>query len=150
MEKYFNKKLYTDVQSWKVIELDEVKGEATVIAVKKEPQNLEFVKGGFAAHCVNNYEAFQNAPIVEVKGAQPFKVYRRKDGVWYKKNKVGYSIDKRGVNKSDLVIADDEILEEDEFSYHFIKVTKTGKPRTCYTKFGEMSNECRYYYDYNF
>ena len=39
MEKYFNKKLYTDVQSWKVIELDEV-------------------KGGFAAHCVNNYEAF--------------------------------------------------------------------------------------------
>ena len=108
MEKYFNKKLYTDVQSWKVIELD------------------------------------------EVKGAQPFKVYRRKDGVWYKKNKVGYSIDKRGVNKSDLVIADDEILEEDEFSYHFIKVTKTGKPRTCYTKFGEMSNECRYYYDYNF
>ena len=35
MEKYFNKKLYTDVQSWKVIELDEVKGEATVIAVEK-------------------------------------------------------------------------------------------------------------------
>ena len=34
MEKYFNKKLYTDVQSWKVIELDEVKGEATVIAVE--------------------------------------------------------------------------------------------------------------------
>lgn len=58
MEKYFNKKLYTDVQSWKVIELDEVKGEATVIAVEKEPQNLEFVEGGFAAHCVNNYEAF--------------------------------------------------------------------------------------------
>lgn len=150
MTKYFNKRLYTDVESWKVIELDEVKGEATIIKVEKIPHNLEFITGGFAAHCVNNQEAFQNAEIVEVKGAEPFKVYRRKDGLWYRKQKVGYSIDKRCVNKNDLVIAEDEIMEEDEFSYHFIKVTKTGKPRTCYTKFGEMSDECHYYYDYNF
>lgn len=152
MEKYFNKKLYTDVQSWKVIELDEVKGEATVIAVEKEPQNLEFVEGGFAAHCVNNYEAFQNAPIVEVKGAQPFKVYRKKDGVWYKKNKVGYSLDKRFVDLEDLKskIEDNEVIEVDEFSVNVLKVKKNGEFKTSFSKFGEMEDVCRYFYDYNF
>ena len=35
MTLYINKALYTDVQSWKVIELDEEKGEATVIEVEK-------------------------------------------------------------------------------------------------------------------
>lgn len=152
MEKYFNKKLYTDVQSWKVIELDEVKGEATVIAVEKEPQNLEFIKGGFAAHCVNNYEAFQNAPVVEMKGAKPFKVYRKKDGAWYKKNKVGYSLDKRFVDLEDLKskIEDNEVIEVDEFSVNVLKVKKNGQLRTTFTKFGEMEDVCRYFYDYNF
>lgn len=150
MTYYFNKRLYTDVESWKVIELDEVKGEATIIKVEKIPHDLKFIEGGFAAHCVNNYEAFQNAPIVEVKGAEPFKVYRRKNGVWYRKQPVGYSIDKRMVNKDDLVIADDEILKEDNFSYHFLKVTKTGKQKVCYTPFGNIEEVCRYYYDYNY
>ena len=42
MTYYFNKKLYTDVQSWKVIELDETKGEATVIEVKKECLTIKY------------------------------------------------------------------------------------------------------------
>ena len=150
MTYYFNKKLYTDVQSWKVIELDETKGEATVIEVKKEPQNLEFVPGGFAAHCTNNHSAFMNAPIVEVDGAKPFKVYKRKNGKWYTKHKVGYSIDKRLVDLDNIKTADDEMVEITDLTVNFIKLKKNGQPRTCYSYFGEMSESCNYFYDYNF
>lgn len=150
MTYYFNKKLYTDVQSWKVIELDEVKGEATVIEVKKEPKKLEFVAGGFVAHCVNNYSAFIDAPIVEVEGAKPFKIYKRKDGKWYKKNKVGCSIDKRLVDLSNLKVEDDESIEITDSTINIIKLKKNGQPRTHYSYFGEMSEICNYFYDYNF
>ena len=150
MTLYINKRLYTDVESYKVIEMNEKGDVATVIKVEKVPQNLQFEVGGFAAHCVNNEEAFDNAPIVEVEGAKPFKVKLRKNGYWYKENDVGYSIDKRLVDMDKIELQPDEIMEVDDFSVHILKLTKTGKRKKCYTKFGKMSEKCLYYYDYNF
>ena len=150
MTLYFNKALYSDVQSWKVLELDEKTGEATVIEVKKEPQNLEFVPGGFSAVCVNNNSAFIDAPIVEVQGAKPFKVYRKKDGKWYKKCNVGYSLDKRIVDLNNISLNDDEKLEITDTTVNVIKLRKNGQPRVCYSYFGKLSDKCNYFYDYNF
>lgn len=147
---YFNKAIYSDVQSWKVLEIDEIKGEATVIEVKKEPQNLEFVPGGFSAVCVNNNSAFIDAPIVEVQGAKPFKVYKRKDGKWYKKCNVGYSLDKRIVDVNDIKLENNEKIEITDFTINVIKLKKNGQPKVCYSYFGELSDKCKYFYDYNF
>lgn len=152
MTLYINKALYTDVQSWKVIELDEEKGEATVIEVEKKPENLNYELGGFVAHFSNLNEAFRNAPIVEVKNAKPFKLYRRKNG-WFKKQNVGYSLDKRIVDLNNLKEEQNTTIVVDEFSVHFLKTTKTGKLKETFTKFCDlnaMSENCNYFYDYNF
>ena len=43
-----------------------------------------------------------------------------------------------------------EVIEVDEFSVYVLKVKKNGQLRTTFTKFGEMEDVCRYFYDYNF
>ena len=47
-------------------------------------------------------------------------------------------------------IEDNEVIEVDEFSVNVLKVKKNGQLRTTFTKFGEMEDVCRYFYDYNF
>lgn len=43
-----------------------------------------------------------------------------------------------------------KVIELDEFSVNVLKVKKNGQLRTTFTKFGEMEDVCRYFYDYNF
>ena len=57
---FINRRIYTDIESWEVLELDEGKGTATVVEVARDfkPQ---WVPGGFSAICVNIAEQ-RNAP----------------------------------------------------------------------------------------
>ena len=149
MTYFINKKLYTDIQSYQVLDINEETNEATVVEVVKQPLNLQFADDGT---CLNNNAAFNHNNIVVKEGAQPFKIYRRKDGKWYKKNNSGWSIDKRLTTYKNLEenLKENETIVEDEYCYHVLKTTKTGKLRTHYTYFGEMSEKCNYFYDYNF
>ena len=49
MAKFINKRIYTDIESWMVTEIDEEKGTAVAVAVKKNIRP-KMVPGGFAGH----------------------------------------------------------------------------------------------------
>ena len=73
--------------------------------------------------------------------------------VGLKKQNVGYSLDKRIVDLNNLKKEPNTTIVVDEFSVHFLKTTKTGKLKETFTKFCDlnaMSENCNYFYDYNF
>ena len=81
MSKYINKRIYTDVESYLVTEIDEVKGTAMAIEVEKRIKP-KMIPGGFAAHCPDLHREFAEAEPVICKGAKPFQIKRNKDGIW--------------------------------------------------------------------
>ena len=80
MKKYINKRIYTDVESYLVTEIDEVKGTAMAVAVEKRIKP-KMIPGGFAAHCPDLNREFAEAEPVIRKGAKPFQIKRNKDGI---------------------------------------------------------------------
>ena len=87
MKKYINKRIYTDVESYLVTEIDEVKGTAMAVAVEKRIKP-KMIPGGFAAHCPDLNREFAEAEPVIRKGAKPFQIKRNKDGIWGFKHEV--------------------------------------------------------------
>ena len=79
MKKYINKRIYTDVESYLVTEIDEVKGTAMAVAVEKQIKP-KMIPGGFAAHCPDLNREFAEAEPVIRKGAKAFPIKRNKDG----------------------------------------------------------------------
>ena len=61
MKKYINKRIYTDVESYLVTEIDEVKGTAMAIEVEKRIKP-KMIPGGFAAHCPDLHREFAQNP----------------------------------------------------------------------------------------
>ena len=78
MSKYINKRIYTDVESYLVTEIDEVNGTAMAVAVEKRIKP-KMIPGGFAAHCPDLNREFAEAEPVIRKGAKPFQIKRNKD-----------------------------------------------------------------------
>lgn len=60
MKKYINHRIYTDVKSYLVTEIDEVKGTAIAIEVEKRI-TLKMIPGGFAGHCPDLQSEFDAA-----------------------------------------------------------------------------------------
>ena len=72
MRKHINKRIYTDVESYLVTEIDEVKGTAMAVAVEKRIKP-KMIPAGFAAHCPDLNREFAEAESVIRKGATPSK-----------------------------------------------------------------------------
>lgn len=89
MEKYINKKLYSDVISYRVFDINEKAGTAMAIEVERD-FTPEWVPGGFSAICTNITDQ-DNAPVKDKDGAKPFAITRNKDGVWGIKCRICFS-----------------------------------------------------------
>lgn len=149
MKKYINKKLYTDVESYLVTDIDEVKGTAMAVEVEKRI-TPKTVPGSFAGHCLDLDRAFDAAEPVIKEGANPFKITRNKDGVWGFKCEVFYAhhvacFTEDG--KQQMIATGWEIKGDLFIKY---ELTKAGKHKTTFEKLGVLSDTCRYFYDYNF
>ena len=90
MSKYINKRIYTDVESYLVTEIDEVKGTAMAIEVEKQIRP-KMIPGGFAAHCPDLDREFAEAEPVIRKGAKAFPIKRNKDGIWGFKREIFFA-----------------------------------------------------------
>jgi len=144
MTEYINKKIYKDIKSYKVLEKDEYNGVATVIEVEKIPTNLIWEN----RKCINAEKAFEDAPITEVKNAQPFEVFKNKNGIWGIYKKIGHIIPKKVFELTNMKNTSQYDYIEDEKVIVY-ETNKSGKIKTIFEKFGDIESECRYFYDYN-
>ena len=149
MSKYINKRIYTDVESYLITEIDEVKGTAMAIEVEKQIRP-KMIPGGFAAHCPDLDREFAEAEPVIRKGAKAFQIKRNKDGIWGFKREIFFahrvtSFTEEG--KQQLLATGWEIKGEFFVKY---ELTKSGKRKTTFEKLGTLSDTCGYFYDYNF
>jgi len=151
MEKFINKRIYTDVQSWMVTEIDEVKGTAMAIAVEKRI-TPKMVPGGFVGHCPDLDREFSEAKPVIADGATAFRITRNKEGIWGVKHEVvALALPVEGCKaewiESKRNAPDAEIVDGYIWLY---EMTKGGKRKTTFEKLGTLSDTCGYFYDYNF
>ena len=151
MKKYINKRIYTDVESYLVTEIDEVNGTAMAVEVEKRIKP-KMIPGGFAAHCPDLHREFAEAEPVIRKGAKPFQIKRNKDGIWgFKHAVVALALPIKGMKEEWLESKKDDPNAEIKGDYIFLyETTKTGKRKTTFEKLGTLSDTCGYFYDYNF
>lgn len=145
MVEYINKKVYKDIKSYKVLEKDEDNGVATVIEVEKIPVDLVWEN----RKCINIEEAFEKAPITEVKNAKPFQITRNKNGVWGVYKKVGHSIPKKVFELTNMKKTVKYEYSDDGEKVIVYETNKNGNIKTVFEKFGNIEDTCKYFYDYN-
>lgn len=152
--RYFNRVIYTDVQSWEILEMDEARGVATVVEVTRDFKP-KWVRGGFSAICTN-LDDQRDAPVVRKPNAEPFEVVRHR-GAW------GYWEDALlfGCCVSDLTPEGLRKFRENPnavFSKNargmdtvaIYERTKAGRRKRRFRKLGQPEAECRAFYDHNF
>ncbi len=149
MSKYINHRIYTDVESYLVTEIDEVKGTAMAIRVEKRICPT-MIPGGFAAHCPNLDREFAEAEPVIPEGEKAFPIQRNKDGIWGFKHEVGrfYPMAAFTEEGKAQMIAQGATIEGEWLCIY--ETTKSGKRKTTFEKLGPLSDHCGYFYDYNF
>lgn len=151
MEKFINKRIYTDVESYKVFDIDEKAGTAMAIEVEKRIRP-KMIPGGFAAHCPNLSEEFDKAPVTVVDGAKPFAIKRNKDGVWgFWHEVVALALPVAGMVKEWLESKKNAPDAEIHGDYIYLyEMTKSGKRKMTFEKLGKLCDTCGFFYDYNF
>lgn len=155
MEKYINKKLYSDVISYRVFDINEKAGTAMAIEVERD-FTPEWVPGGFSAICTN-IKNQDNAPVKDKDGAEPFAITRNKDGVWGIKCKdLLFCWQRKAIGEENVqrqLALGNSFIEKDKNGNEMVcvyRMTKGGKIGTTFRKLGKLSNSCGVYYDYNF
>ena len=151
MSKYINKRIYTDVESYLVTEINEAKGTAMAIEVEKRIKP-KMIPGSFAANCPNLEQEFDAAQPVVKDGAKPFPITRNKDGIWgFRTEVVALALPVKGMKKEWLESQKNDPNAEIKGDYIFLyETTKSGKRKTTFEKLGTLSDSCGYFYDYNF
>lgn len=129
--KFINQKIYTDVRSWMVYEINEKAGTATAIEVEKK-QN-------------------QGEPVPKY-GAEPFEITRNKNGIWgVQIFKVAFSAHVNALDPNYVAAYMSKPGVEvigDWFTIY--ELTPTGKKKQTFEKLGKLSDVCAYFYDYSF
>ena len=151
MSKYINKRIYTDVESYLVTEIDEVNGTAMAVEVEKRIKP-KMISSGFAAHCPDLNREFAEAEPVIREGAKPFQIKRNKDGIWgFKHAVVALALPIKGMKEEWLESKKNDPAAEIKGDYIYLyEMTKSGKRKTTFEKLGTLSDTCGYFYDYNF
>lgn len=151
MSKYINKRIYTDVESYLITEIDEVKETAMTIEVEKliKPK---MIPGGFAAHCPDLDRKFAAAEPVIREGATAFPITRNKDGIWgFKHEVVALMFPVKSMAPAWLESKKNDPAAAIKGEYIFLyEMTKSGKRKTTFEKLDPLSDKCGYFYDYNF
>lgn len=151
MRKFINRRIYTDVESFLITDIDEVRGTATAIQVEKRI-TARCIPGGFAGHCPNLDKEFADAEPIPCADAKPFRITRNKDGIWgFRHAVIALSLPLNGLDPQWVEDHRDspgvEIVDDYLFIY---ETTKSGKRKTTFEKLGTLSDYCGYFYDYNF
>lgn len=151
MSKYLNKRIYTDVESYLVTEIDEIKGTAMAIEVEKKI-TPKMIPGGFAAHCPDLNREFAAAEPTICKGAKAFPIIRNKDGIWgFWHEVVALALPVAGMTAEWLESQKNNPAAEIKGNYIWLyDMTKSGKRKRAFEKLGRLSDTCGYFYDYNF
>lgn len=151
MIKYINKRIYTDIESYLVTEINEAKGTAMAIEVEKRIKP-KMIPGGFVSHCPNLDQEFDAAQPVVKDGATAFPITRNKDGIWgFRTEVIALALPVKGMKEEWLESKKDDPNAEIKGDYIFLyETTKTGKRKTTFEKLGTLSDTCGYFYDYNF
>ena len=155
MTTYINKRIYTDIESWMVTEIDEARGTAMATPVKKNIRP-KMIPGGFAGHCPDLDREFDAAePVIAGK---PFPIRRNKAGIWgYMRPRWSFAINEDMLAMPfDRYLADNPQateVEKDNYGRRqavtYLR-TKTGKIQMTFEKLGKICDHCDYFYDYNF
>ena len=143
MSKYINKRIYTDVESYLVTDIDEIKGTAMAIEVEKRI-TPKMIPGSFAANCPDLEQEFDAAQPVVKDGAKAFQIKRNKDGIWgFKHEVVALALPVKGMKEEWLESKKDDPNAEIKGDYIFLyETTKTGKRKTTFEKLGTLSDTC--------
>ena len=151
MSKYINKRIYTDIESYLVTEINEAKGTAMAIEVEKRIKP-KMIPGGFVGHCPNLDQEFDAAQPVVKDGATAFPITRNKDGIWgFRTEVIALALPVKGMKEEWLESKKDDPNAEIKGDYIFLyETTKSGKRKTTFEKLGTLSDTCGYFYDYNF
>lgn len=151
MEKYLNKRIYTDIESYLVTEIDEVKGTAMAIQVEKRI-TPEMIPSGFTAHCPNLDREFAAIEPTIKDGAKAFRIKRDKNGIWgYQRRIISLALPVSSLTPEWIENKKNDPAAEIIGDYIYLyELTKTGKYKTTFEKLGTLSNYCGYFYDYNF
>lgn len=160
---YINHRIFTDIESYKVLSING--NTATCVPVKRVSKiKANFVPGGFVGTVLNNAEMFsdENSDIVEC-GDVVELVYKKHKGkmVWgcmrhnfYLNNPMESeeAADKyvNEINAANDGYGAEKSCVEGRWWVTVFDVTPKGKPRMRFEPYGDMSNECHYYYDFNF
>ena len=145
---YINRKIYTDVESWLITDIDEKKGTATATPVKKTiTPNIKV--GGFLGHCTNLSD-FDNAKP-EVSGAS-FPITRNNKGEWgFRRPDIAFFAKVAALNPDWLEQnRNNPGVEIDGEDVRIYNLTKSGKVKTSFEVLGTFEKVCRYFYDFNF
>jgi len=149
--RYINRRIYTDVESWLVTDIDEAKGTATAVEVKKEIKPT-FIPGGFFGHCPNLPEEFRNAEPVVV--GEPFPIIRNKKGEWgfWRDVVIAYgNVNAFTPEWVENMKKTPEKFDIDSDGNLFVyELTKGGKRKRKFDVLGKISEHCGYFYDFNF
>lgn len=149
---YINRRIYTDVESWLITDIDEKKGTATATPVEKNIRP-KLIPGGFFGHCPNLHEEFRNAePVI---AGQSFPIIRNKRGDWgfWRDNVIAYGSVKSFVPEwvEEMKKTPEKVEITADGNLFVYELTKTGKRRRKFEVLGNtLSNSCGYFYDYNF
>ncbi len=151
MSKYINKRIYSDVESYLITEIDEVNGTAMAVEVEKRIKP-KMIPGGFAAHCPDLNREFAEAEPVIREGAKPFQIKRNKDDIWgFKHAVVALALPIKGMKEEWLESKKNDPAAEIKGDYIYLyEMTKSGKRKATFEKLGTLSDTCGYFYDYNF
>lgn len=145
MKNFINRRLYTDIESWVITNLDEVKGTATAQSVIKV---LPKVEGGRPLYGEEDYDKIQ--PSLN-PGSAPFKIFRRKDGKWgfWRESCIAsLPVDSLMEEGKNSLLAQGGLIEDGRINFY--KMTASGKRAQTFEVLGRICDVCRYYYDHSF
>ena len=147
MTQYINTKIYTDVKSYRVFDIDGKHAKAIEVEKRITPK---MVAGGFSAICLNNDDFNKTSEVFDVEGAEAFDI-ELKNGVWgYWYDVIVFSCNRNALADADKFMADNPgaVAVGDEIVIY--AKTKNGKRQRKFEKLGVLCDTCRYYYDFNF
>lgn len=149
--KYINKKLYSDIESYKVYSIDYEKGTARARRVKRD-----FKPIWEDTFCINLMDQY-NAPVIVDNEHNSFPIRRRQNGVWGRWVKDRYycwdlnSLTQESI-EAQLKVPGSfiEKTADGKKCLCVYRVTKSGKIGHRFEVLGELEDTCRAFYDYNF
>ena len=155
---YINKRLSSDVQSWRVYKDED--GRHFAVSVERKPSK-EWIQAHNAAgddghYIITDGSYYDDTVVPVVENGELFEITERK-GVWgylapetYGCFSVaGVDMDKLIKDAAERGVARIQISKDGEL-FTYVALTPKGKDKKHFEKLGVIDKKCNYFFDYNF